>query len=198
MEIYIHRDGQQFGPYSVEQTRDYIASGNLTPDDLAWHEGVTDWVPLAQVTEVTGAFNAPPPSAIVPAQGSQRDWIPPRRTANPSPSVATPAQTPVNVMIDKTLAEPDNTTAGVAPGNVKVSAQMPSPAIKVPKRTRWSIGTRNMFFGALWFIGGSAVTAYSYEAAAESPGGGTYFFAWGAILFGGIQFVKGLLQFSKE
>jgi hypothetical protein len=56
-------------------------------------------------------------------------------------------------------------------------------------------GEKNMLFGALWCIGGIAFTALTYRAAAN-PGGGRFVVAWGAILFGGIQFVRGLIQSS--
>jgi len=52
-------------------------------------------------------------------------------------------------------------------------------------------GKKNMLSGALWCIGGIIVTAATYGAA--SPGG-TYLVAWGAILFGAIQFLRGLVQ----
>ncbi len=55
-----------------------------------------------------------------------------------------------------------------------------------------SAGAKNMAFGALWCIGGIAVTAFTYSAASE--GGGSYVVAWGAILFGGIQFFRGMMQ----
>jgi hypothetical protein len=51
---------------------------------------------------------------------------------------------------------------------------------------------RMMLFGALWCIGGIAVTAITYSMASESPGGGTFVIAWGAILFGFVQFLRGL------
>ena len=53
---------------------------------------------------------------------------------------------------------------------------------------------RNIVVGALWCVGGILVTSLSYSAAANSPTGGHYFMAWGAILFGGIQFFKGLAK----
>jgi hypothetical protein len=56
-------------------------------------------------------------------------------------------------------------------------------------------GQKNMLFGALWCIGGIAVTAITYQAAAGG-GGGSYVVAWGAILFGAIQFFRGLAQSS--
>jgi hypothetical protein len=53
-------------------------------------------------------------------------------------------------------------------------------------------GQKNMLVGALWCIGGIVVTAVTYSNASTS--GGTYFVAWGPVLFGGIQFLKGLFQ----
>ncbi|MEI6900821.1 MAG: hypothetical protein WCL00_13160 [Bacteroidota bacterium] len=55
-----------------------------------------------------------------------------------------------------------------------------------------SAGARNMIVGALWCIGGIIVTAVTYDAVKDT--GGTYFVAWGAILFGALQFFKGVFQ----
>ena len=49
--------------------------------------------------------------------------------------------------------------------------------------------SKDMIFGALWCMGCIIVTAVTYQAACD---GGTYVIAWGAILFGAIQFIKGL------
>ena len=53
-------------------------------------------------------------------------------------------------------------------------------------------GKKNMLYGTLWFVGGLVVTVGTLSAAS---GGGTYIIAWGALLFGGIQFVQGLIQY---
>ena len=52
-------------------------------------------------------------------------------------------------------------------------------------------GRSNMLFGALWCIGGIIATVMSYNAAS---GGGTYVVAWGAVLYGAVQFIKGVGQ----
>ncbi|MCX6830010.1 MAG: hypothetical protein NT002_12135 [candidate division Zixibacteria bacterium] len=62
--------------------------------------------------------------------------------------------------------------------------------------TPWNAGQKNMLVGALWCIGGIIVTVATYQAAV-SRGGGTYFITWGAILFGAIQFFRGLIQASR-
>jgi hypothetical protein len=53
---------------------------------------------------------------------------------------------------------------------------------------------KNMLVGGLWCAGGILVTALTYSAAS---GGGSYVVAWGAIVFGGIQFFRGLLLRSR-
>jgi protein-disulfide isomerase-like protein with CxxC motif len=47
---------------------------------------------------------------------------------------------------------------------------------------------KNMLYGALWCLGGLAVTLITYSD------GGSYVIAWGAILYGGIRFFRGLSQ----
>ena len=63
--------------------------------------------------------------------------------------------------------------------------------IKQAKKER---ANKDMLYGALWCIGGIIVTAITYSAAS---GGGTYVIAWGAILFGAIQFIKGVVNASS-
>lgn len=53
---------------------------------------------------------------------------------------------------------------------------------------------KDMLYGALWCIGGTAVTVLTYSAAS---GGGHYVIAWGAIVFGAIQFFKGLANLNS-
>ena len=62
MQITLHIDGQNHGPYPLEQVREMLAAGKLKPTDYAFHDGLTNWVPLAQIAGV----NAPPP---IPAGG---------------------------------------------------------------------------------------------------------------------------------
>jgi len=52
MLIHIQRDGQQFGPYTLEDLNQYLADGSLLPSDLAWYEGAQGWVHMHQVSGV--------------------------------------------------------------------------------------------------------------------------------------------------
>jgi GYF domain 2 len=43
----IFKNGQQCGPYSVDQIRTYLSSGEFQPTDLAWYQNA--WVPLSAI-----------------------------------------------------------------------------------------------------------------------------------------------------
>ncbi len=53
-------------------------------------------------------------------------------------------------------------------------------------------GARNMAIGGAIFAVGSTVTLLTFSAA---QGGGHFVVAWGAMLFGGVQFLAGVVQF---
>ena len=59
---------------------------------------------------------------------------------------------------------------------------------KVAKRNS---ATNHMVVGGLFFVGGGIATIVSYNAA--DPGG-EYFLFWGAIIFGGLEFLYGLFK----
>ncbi len=60
------------------------------------------------------------------------------------------------------------------------------------KPERNSRGQRSMIFGGLVCVVGILITAGTY---ASAEGGGTYFIAWGAIVFGAIQFFRGFYHY---
>ena len=47
MQITINRDGENFGPYSLEEVRDLLANGTLKETDLAHTEGSENWTPVS-------------------------------------------------------------------------------------------------------------------------------------------------------
>ena len=59
------------------------------------------------------------------------------------------------------------------------------------------LGLRNMAIGAVVCIIGIVVTGRK-SCWRRASGGGDYVVAWGAIVFGGIQFLKGLFQLASE
>lgn len=113
--------------------------------------------------------------------GAAARTVPPARepqAATPAPAQPAPAQ--------------PTALPSAAPAQPPIATAPPRPV--APAR---NAGVGNMIAGAVWCGGGSLVTYLTYNAAV-SGGGGHYFIAWGAILFGGIQFLKGLLQWLGD
>jgi uncharacterized protein YoaH (UPF0181 family) len=50
---------------------------------------------------------------------------------------------------------------------------------------------KDMLHGGLWCGGGLLVTGITYAMASD---GGSYVMTWGAVIFGGFQFFKGLVR----
>jgi hypothetical protein len=59
---FYHAGGQQFGPVPATEIRRLLAAGELTPDDMAWREGLENWLPIGKVPELN-------PRAYNPAAG---------------------------------------------------------------------------------------------------------------------------------
>ena len=49
MNLYLSREGQTFGPYTVDQAREYLAAGQFSPNDYALFEGQTEWKSLGEL-----------------------------------------------------------------------------------------------------------------------------------------------------
>jgi hypothetical protein len=68
MTYQVSRNGQIYGPYTLEDLQRYVSSGNVLPTDMAKGEDMPEWVPVAQIL---GAVVAPAPvyaAAPVPPQ----------------------------------------------------------------------------------------------------------------------------------
>ena len=67
MQIYLLKNGQQVGPYTVEVIRGMLSTRHIALTDQAWHEGLTDWQPLN-----TFLPSPPKPTATFPAYAPTR------------------------------------------------------------------------------------------------------------------------------
>ena len=49
MGIHVSKDGQQFGPYSLEELKSYLESGQFAANDFGLSEGGTEWQQLGEM-----------------------------------------------------------------------------------------------------------------------------------------------------
>jgi hypothetical protein len=73
-------------------------------------------------------------------------------------------------------------------------ATVPRPAADGAGPADYEDGWRTVRYGALWIAGGLIVTMFTFAVAA---GGGSYVIAWGAMLYGAIQFVRGASRVAQ-
>ena len=51
MQIHVQRGREELGVYRLEEIPRHLSEGRLLEDDLAWHEGMDEWIPLSELLE---------------------------------------------------------------------------------------------------------------------------------------------------
>lgn len=81
MQIYIHRNNQQFGPFTEDEIKAQLAAGTISPQDHVWWQGLANWMPLSQsplvatlAPSATGTPVVPYPNATVPTTSKLAIW----------------------------------------------------------------------------------------------------------------------------
>lgn len=73
MHYQLTRNGQSYGPYTLDDLRRYLASGNVLPADLVKNDDMPEWMPVSQVlagSASPGAESAMPARVGVAGAGS--------------------------------------------------------------------------------------------------------------------------------
>lgn len=73
MNITIHKNGQQLGPYSEAQVSAMLQSGSLGYEDLAWSPGMAEWQPLSSFLNLQIQPNQIPPT--IPETGNAPSFV---------------------------------------------------------------------------------------------------------------------------
>ena len=76
--IHISRNGQQEGPYSIQQIQQMLADGSITASALSWKEGLSQWVPLSQIISslpTEPSHSTPPPVPVASVVTTQHTGI---------------------------------------------------------------------------------------------------------------------------
>jgi hypothetical protein len=97
MNWFYAKNGSQQGPLSTDEIKSRIAMGEIGSDDLAWSEGMSDWMPIQQIPqlkiEAPASKEAPPPVMGAPSQfPSPTPYQTPASPASPAQMI--PGQAP--------------------------------------------------------------------------------------------------------
>jgi hypothetical protein len=55
MQWYFSKNGVQFGPVSQSELCNKLATGEIARTELVWRDGMSDWIPAAQVPELNAS-----------------------------------------------------------------------------------------------------------------------------------------------
>jgi membrane protease subunit (stomatin/prohibitin family) len=62
---YVAKNGQQLGPFTIDQLKQFVATKEFVITDLVWKEGMENWTEASQVADLANLFNnkgnTPPP-----------------------------------------------------------------------------------------------------------------------------------------
>ena len=61
---YCASEGRKYGPITEDTVRLWLAEGRLQRTDLAWREGMAEWVQIGSLPPFRAAGPAPPPAAV--------------------------------------------------------------------------------------------------------------------------------------
>lgn len=61
---YIHKDGVQKGPFTIDQLRQQFNSGLLGPSDMVWTEGMAQWIQAGQLKLLSAGPAVVPPHVV--------------------------------------------------------------------------------------------------------------------------------------
>lgn len=72
MNYFVKRGDQQYGPYTLAALQQYVAQGNISRQDMARSEAMTDWVEVSTIignvaVSAPAAFGAAPANMVMPA-----------------------------------------------------------------------------------------------------------------------------------
>ena len=100
MNIYVHKDGTQYGPYTLEQLQQYLQKGSFTVQDQACYDG-QNWVTVAQVP---GISQAATPQAQPAAPQAKATQAAPQSAQAATPQAASPARSKKKIIIWSSIA----------------------------------------------------------------------------------------------
>lgn len=102
MQIYLARNNEQAGPYSLEQVNQMLANGQVVLTDLAWHEGMAEWKPLGDLTQGKLVYQPTTlPLQSQPVTESGSIFSSPQQTiaTNPKPAAKASTNAPIAIRL---------------------------------------------------------------------------------------------------
>ena len=118
LNLYVSANGTDYGPLGLEEASEKVSTGEFKPDDLAWHQGVSGWMPLKLLPEWTQINKAPLP-ALSPSidQETKTGVVKEKKKTTPQPNSNTQKKINLNIgpkeNSNHSFADPETTNNGM-------------------------------------------------------------------------------------
>ena len=66
IQLFLYIGGQQYGPYDWQMCKQFLTTGQLTPQTMVWEQGMVAWSPAGQVAKLQALFAPAPPVPGMP------------------------------------------------------------------------------------------------------------------------------------
>lgn len=77
VQMYLFIGGQQYGPYDYKTLKQFVPTGQLTPQVMVWQQGMAAWTPAGQVPELQALFAPAVPTPGMPPMPPMPGAVPP-------------------------------------------------------------------------------------------------------------------------
>ncbi|MBM3875356.1 MAG: DUF4339 domain-containing protein [Verrucomicrobia bacterium] len=125
MQFYVLRDGKYEGPLPKEKVEEMLNIGQLRSSDLAFREGLSNWMP---VVAALAARSTPP--AISTTDGESKRAPPLARVAEAPSANSTDLSTPTQIKTPHPSVQPQDFIHQRAPGSILGKAKAFGGAFK--------------------------------------------------------------------
>ena len=185
MHYQISRNGQLYGPYTLEDLERYLASGNVLPTDLAKSEEMPDWIPVSQLLANRGSSPSGAAAGAAPGNPSSASAAAAATGYTASPNASGTYANPGPYASQVPYTNPAFPEPGFQPGTLAASPYPDAPNLHWALVLLFSFLTCSLFM----FIWNLVIAAWLKRV---QPNATSLFFYIGAALLFLVQMIIGV------
>ncbi len=134
MDIFISRNGQNQGPYTLDEFRDRLEDERIDPKEHAWHEGLEDWIPAEELLKKESGPEPVPLKKQKPKDAEKEGES--EKASDPEPKLPEPKAVSPQPASSITDTPARRSTKLRPPGSVPPPTVAPEPKKKPAKEAK--------------------------------------------------------------
>ena len=161
LALYVSSNNVDHGPLSLEEATERVQSGEFKAEDLAWHQGVSGWIPMKDLPE-WDAMQAPPPlekkdpPKLIPEESAPKMNLSEKKDKSPQANPA--SRSPLKQAVKNEREFQDDATP--APQGMSLPYSNPMPRDAIAAQGMGTGGRVLIAFALLIFLGTLGVVGF--------------------------------------